>query len=216
MLLAARDEGVRRVVFASSSSVYGTARRSRARSMRGRRPDLPVRGREAGRRALLRAASRSVYGLETVCLRYFNVFGRARIRRSQYAAVVPLFIAAAIAGDALTIYGDGQQSRDFTYVGNVVEANLSAASAEGVSGQILNVATGSPTSVDLLADMIGATLDRTVRKEYLPDRTGDVRDSWAGIEAARSLLGWEPRIGLAEGLRLTAEPLLEAATALAD
>ena len=124
--------------------------------------------------------------------------------------MVPRFIAAALAGEPLTIYGDGLQSRDFTYVGNVVDANLLAASAEGVSGRIFNIATGSPTSVNDLADLIGTVVERPVRKELLAERAGDVRDSWADIEAARQALGWEPQVDAETGLRLTAASLTDA------
>jgi UDP-glucose 4-epimerase len=216
VLLAARDEGVRRVMFASSSSVYGdsgTLPRSESAPVD---PIAPYAVAKLAAESYCVSFSRVYGGLETVCLRYFNVFGPHQDPRSQYAAVVPRFIAAAIAGDVLPIYGDGLQSRDFTYVGNVVDANLRAAEADGVSGHVFNIATGSPTSVNDLADMIGATVDRDVRKEYLPIRAGEVRDSWADTEAAKRLLGWEPRIGLEEGLRLTAEPLLEAMPTLAD
>jgi UDP-glucose 4-epimerase len=216
VLLAARDEGVRRVVFASSSSVYGNGGTLPRAESAAVDPIAPYAVAKLAAERYCVSFSRVYGGLETVCLRYFNVFGLNQDPHSQYAAVVPRFIAAAIAGDVLPIYGDGFQSRDFTYVGNVIDANLRAAAADGVSGGIFNIATGSPTSINDLVHMIGATVDRTVRKEYLPARAGEVRDSWADIGAAKSLLGWEPRIGLEEGLRLTAEPLLEAMPTLAD
>ena len=117
-----------------------------------------------------------VYGLETVTLRYFNVFGPNQDPTSQYAAVVPRFIAAVDAGEPVPIYGDGEQSRDFTYVDNVVEANVLAADAEDASGEVLNVATGTSRSVNALADTIGEVLGKPVEREYLDPRTGDVRD----------------------------------------
>jgi len=106
------------------------------------------------------------------------------------------------------IYGDGEQSRDFTYVENVVDANVRAADAPEASGHVINVATGEPRSVNALADTIGEVLGKPVEKEYLPPRTGDVRDSWADVAEARRLLGWEPQVGLEEGLRLTADAFL--------
>jgi UDP-glucose 4-epimerase len=148
-----------------------------------------------------------VYGLETVALRYFNVFGPRQDPTSQYAAVVPRFITAVAEGRPVPIHGDGTQSRDFTYVANVVEANVLAAEREGVAGVVLNVATGRQASVNELADAIGAVLGKPVEKDYLPTRTGDVRDSWADLTAARELLGWEPSIGLEDGLALAAEAL---------
>ena len=149
-----------------------------------------------------------MYGLETVTLRYFNVFGPNQDPTSQYAAVVPRFIAAVDAGEPVPIYGDGEQSRDFTYVDNVVEANVLAADAEDASGEVLNVATGTSRSVNALADTIGEVLGKPVEREYLDPRTGDVRDSWADVAAAQRILGWEARIDLDQGLRLTAEALL--------
>jgi UDP-glucose 4-epimerase len=207
VLLAARDEGVRRVVYASSSSVYGnTGTLPRVESQF---PD-PISPYAVSKLAAERycVSCARVYGLETVTLRYFNVFGPGQDPTSQYAAVVPRFIAAIGAGEPVPIHGDGEQSRDFTYVDNVVEANVLAAEASEASGHVLNIATGEPRSVNELADTIGDVLGKPVEKEYLPERTGDVRDSWADVAAARSLLGWEPRVALEEGLRLTAEAFL--------
>jgi UDP-glucose 4-epimerase len=149
-----------------------------------------------------------VYGLETVTLRYFNVFGPRQDPTSQYAAVVPRFIAAIDGGEPVTIYGDGEQSRDFTYVDNVVDANVRAADAADAVGAVINVATGDPRSVNALADTIGEVLGKPVEKEFLPPRTGDVRDSWADVAEARRLLGWETTVGFEDGLRLTADALL--------
>jgi nucleoside-diphosphate-sugar epimerase len=207
VLLAARDEGIRRVVFASSSSVYGnggTLPRSETQQ-----PD-PISPYAVAKLAAERycVSFHRVYGLETVALRYFNVFGPRQDPASQYAAVVPRFIAAVNDGRPVTIHGDGSQSRDFTYVANVVEANVLAADAEGAGGHVLNVATGRQATVNELADAIGAALGRPVEKEHLPARTGDVRDSWADVSAAASVLGYEPSVGLDEGLRLTADALL--------
>jgi nucleoside-diphosphate-sugar epimerase len=207
VLLAARDEGVRRVVFASSSSVYGnggTLPRSEAQQ-----PD-PISPYAVAKLAAERycVSFHRVYGLETVALRYFNVFGPRQDPNSQYAAVVPRFIAAVDAGRPVTIHGDGTQSRDFTYVANVVEANVLAADADGAGGHVLNVATGRQATVNELADAIGEALGRPVEKERLATRTGDVRDSWADVSAAASVLGYEPSVGLDEGLRLTAAALL--------
>jgi UDP-glucose 4-epimerase len=207
VLLAARDEGVRRVVFASSSSVYGNT--GTLPRVETQFPD-PIAPYAVSKLAAERycVSCARVYGLETVTLRYFNVFGPNQDPTSQYAAVVPRFIAAIDAGEPVPIHGDGEQSRDFTYVDNVVEANVLAAEAPAASGHVLNIATGEPRSVNALADVIGEVLGKAVEKEYLPERTGDVRDSWADVGEARRLLGWEARVGLDEGLRLTAEALL--------
>ena len=208
VLLAARDEGVRRVVFSSSSSIYGSAGElPRTEAM----PPDPISPYGVAKLAAERycVSFSRVYELETVVLRYFNVFGPRQDPHSQYAAVVPKFISAVASGEPVPIYGDGQQSRDFTFVANVVEANLLAADAEddGVSGAILNVATGRSATVDELADTIGAILGKPVEKTYLPPREGDVRDSLADVTEARRLLGFEPRIGLEEGLRRTIDAL---------
>jgi UDP-glucose 4-epimerase len=213
VLLAARDEGVRRVVCASSSSVYGNS--GELPRFETAHPD-PISPYGVSKLAAERycVSFSRVYPLETVALRYFNVFGPNQDPTSQYSAVVPRFITAIADGRPIAVYGDGEQRRDFTYVENVVEANLAAAAAERVSGAVLNVATGRPTTVNELAETIGSLLGRSVERDEQPERTGDVRDSWADITRARELLGWEPRTGLEEGLRLTAEYFLQR-TALA-
>ena len=204
VLLAARDESVRRVVFASSSSVYGNA--GTLPRNEAQQPD-PISPYAVAKLAAERycVSFHRVYELETVALRYFNVFGLRQDPNSQYAAVVPRFFAAIQDGRAVPIHGDGSQSRDFTYVANVVEANLLAADAADAGGTVLNVATGGQASVKELADAIGAVLGKQVEKDYLPTRTGDVRDSWADISEARRVLGYEPRVGLEAGLELVAD-----------
>jgi UDP-glucose 4-epimerase len=207
VLLAGRDENVRRVIFASSSSVYGnTGTLPRTESQQ---PD-PISPYAVAKLAAERycVSFHRVYGLETVALRYFNVFGPRQDPTSQYAAVVPRFIAAVDDGQAVPIHGDGTQSRDFTYVENVVSANLLASEREAVAGAVLNVATGRQASVNELADAIGVALGKPVEKEYLPARTGDVQDSWADIREAEELLGYKASVELEDGLRLTAESLL--------
>jgi nucleoside-diphosphate-sugar epimerase len=207
VLLAARDEGVRRVVYASSSSVYGNSGTLPRVETQFPDPISPYAVTKlAGERYCVSFAR--VYGLETVTLRYFNVFGPNQDPTSQYAAVVPRFIAAVDAGEPVPIYGDGEQSRDFTYVDNVIEANVLAAEAREASGAVLNVATGQSRSVNALADTVGEVLGKPVEREYLPPRAGDVRDSWADVAEAQRVLGWEARIALDEGLRLTADALL--------
>jgi UDP-glucose 4-epimerase len=216
VLLAARDEEVRRVVFASSSSVYGN-RGTLPRSESD--PVDPIAPYAVAKLAAERycVSFSRVYGdFETVCLRYFNVFGPYQNPHSQYAAVVPRFIEAIALGEPVTIYGDGGQSRDFTYVANVVEATLAAAVAEGVSGQVVNVATGTPATVNALADALGEVMGRPVEKTHVPERAGDIRDSWADVTAARRLLDWEPRIGLDEGLRLAVDAFEETRAVAAD
>jgi UDP-N-acetylglucosamine/UDP-N-acetyl-alpha-D-glucosaminouronate 4-epimerase len=203
VLLAARDEGVRRVVFSSSSSVYGNSGElPRTEAM----PPDPISPYGVAKLAAERycvSFSRVYHGFETVVLRYFNVFGERQSPFSQYAAVVPLFVTAIAEGRPVTIFGDGEQSRDFTYVANVVDATMRAGTAENTSGQIFNVAAGAPGSVNLLADTIGRILDKPVDKRYAEPRAGDVRDSWADVGAARDVLGYTATVGLEEGLSRT-------------
>ena len=208
VLLAARDERVRRVVFASSSSVYGNSDELPRVETQNPDPISPYGVSKLAAERYCVSFSR-VYPLETVALRYFNVFGPSQDPSSQYAAVVPRFITAVADGRPVPIYGDGDQKRDFTFVSNIVEANLLAADAEEVSGTIVNVATGRATSVHELADTIGSILGRQVERELHPARTGDIRDSYADVTRARELLGWEARVGLEDGLRIAAEAFLE-------
>ena len=210
VLLAARDEGVHRVVYASSSSIYGNQQELPLRESMAPDPISPYGVAKLAAERYCVSFSRVYHSFETVVLRYFNVFGPRQDPRSQYAAVVPLFISAIASGEPVTIFDDGEQSRDFTYVDNVVEANLLAADAGGVSGQIFNVSAGTPATVNALADMIGGLLGKPVERRYLPPRPGDLRNSWADVSEARELLGWEARIGLEEGLRRTIDDLAAA------
>jgi len=208
VLLAARDESVRRVVFASSSSVYGNSDELPRVETQNPDPISPYGVSKLAAERYCVSFSR-VYPLETVALRYFNVFGPNQDPSSQYAAVVPKFITAVADGRPVPVYGDGEQQRDFTFVSNVVEANLLAADADGVSGTIVNVATGRATSVRELADTIGTILGVAVERELHPARTGDIRDSYADVTRARELLGWEAHVGLEDGLRLATEAFLK-------
>jgi len=203
VLLAARDEGVRRLIFASSSSVYGNAGAPPRLESTAPNPISPY--------AISKLAAESyctgfheVYGLETVSLRYFNVFGGNQDPMSQYAAVVPRFFSAVRDDQPVPIYGDGLQSRDFTYVENVVDANIQAAETDGLGGSILNVATGRATTVVELAELVASALGKNLKREHLPPRPVEVRESWASTEHARRLIGYEPKIALEEGLRLVA------------
>jgi UDP-glucose 4-epimerase len=153
--------------------------------------------------------SRVYESLETVVLRYFNVYGPRQSPHSQYAAVIPLFIDAIGRGEPIEVHGDGEQRRDFTYVSNAVDATVRAGEAAGASGRIFNVAAGTPASVNQVADTIGRLLGKPVERRHSERRAGDIRDSWADISAARETLGYDPRVGLEEGLRLTSEALLD-------
>jgi UDP-glucose 4-epimerase len=206
VLLAARDEAVRRVVNASSSSVYGNGGDLPRAESQLPDPISPYAVAKLAAERFCTSFSR-VYGMEIVSLRYFNVFGPRQDPTSQYAAVVPLFLTAIASGEPVTIFDDGEQSRDFTYVDNVVAANLLAAEATGASGRIFNVSAGTPTTVNQLAATIAELLEKTLETTYLPPRSGDLRNSWADPRDAREVLGWEPHVALEEGLRRTAESL---------
>jgi nucleoside-diphosphate-sugar epimerase len=208
VLLAARDEGVRRVVFSSSTSVYGSSRELPTREDCPPDPISPYGVAKLAAERYCISFSRVYESLETVVLRYFNVFGPRQSPSSQYAAVVPLFISAIAAGRPITIYGDGEQSRDFTYVDNVVAATVSAAGAAGASGRVFNVAAGAPATVNRVAETIGEILGKPVEKIQAPSRSGDIRDSWADLTATREVLGYDPSVSLEEGLRRTADALL--------
>ena len=207
ILLAARDHGVRRVVYASSSSVYG------ANPDLPKREDMPTFPISPYATAKLAAEGycrtfATVYALETVALRYFNVFGPRQDPNSQYAAVIPRFIARLLARRSPVIFGDGTQSRDFTYVENVVEANLQAMDAHGVSGQSYNVACGERTALNELVDELRELLDIDIEPVYRAPLAGDVKHSLADVSKARAELGYEPTVLLREGLQRTIDALL--------
>jgi UDP-glucose 4-epimerase len=204
VLLAARDEGVRRVVIASSSSVYG------ANAQLPKREDmmlLPISPYGVTKLAAERycMAFSQAYGLETAALRYFNVFGPRQNPYSQYSAVIPKFLDIAANGGRAVVHGDGTQTRDFTYVRNVVEGTLAAATAPKASGHAMNVACGASNSLLDLVETIGQVLGRPLECDFEPERVGDIHDSYADISLARDLLGFEPKIRLEDGIRLTAE-----------
>jgi UDP-glucose 4-epimerase len=198
ILLAARDTGARRVVFASSSSVYGANEKLPKSEDLATLPISPYAVAKLAGEGYCRSFS-EVYGLETVALRYFNVFGPRQDPSSAYAAVVPKFIASLLAGKRPTIFGDGDQSRDFTYVANVVDANMLAAEA-GVSGRAYNIACGHRVSLNNLAAELAKLVGVDLTPEYAPARAGDVRHSMAAIDLARAELGYEPRVSMGDGL----------------
>jgi UDP-glucose 4-epimerase len=204
VLLAARDEGVRRVVFASSSSVYGGAPGLPRRENQAVEPIAPYAVAKLAAESYCRSFS-NIYGLETVCLRYFNVFGPRQDPTSQYAAVVPRFISRLLAGEPPIIFGDGEQSRDFTYIANVIDANLLAAEAKGVAGKVFNVATGSSRTLNELVRAMQETLGTSIQPIHTAPRLGDVEHSAADIDLARRELGYEPRFSLEAGLQITAD-----------
>lgn len=204
VLLAARDAGVRRVVFASSSSVYGDAAGFPRAETQATSPLAPYAVSKLAAEQYCRVAH-LVYGLETVCLRYFNVFGRRQDPFSQYSAVIPKFITAMQAGQSPAIYGDGTQSRDFTHVDDVVAANLLAlgAPAATAAGRIYNIAGGRQVSLNELVAQLNDILGTRLRADYLPPRPGDVKHSLADVGRAERELGFTATVGLTQGLRRT-------------
>ena len=208
VLLAARDEDVRRVVFSSSSSVYGTRRELPVTEETPPDPISPYGVAKLAAERYCVSFSRVYESFESVVLRYFNVFGPRQSSHSQYAAVIPLFVSAIDRGAPITVFGDGEQSRDFTFVENVVDATIRAAEVPAANGRMFNVSAGRPATINELSDTLGRIMQRDVEKRFAPDRPGDIRNSWADISAAREVLGYEPRVELEEGLRRTIDALV--------
>jgi nucleoside-diphosphate-sugar epimerase len=204
VLLAARDNGVRRVVHASSSSVYGGGDRlPKIETMRPAPISPYAVSKLAGEGYCL--ASSAIYGVEGVVLRYFNVFGPRQDPSSQYAAVIPRFISAALARRRPLVFGDGSQSRDFTYVDNVVEANMLAIDAPAAPGHVLNVACGARITLNDLLQALAGIVGDPIEADYQPFRAGEVRHSQADISHAAEVLGYRPIVSFSHGLRSTVE-----------
>ena len=204
LLVGARDAGVKRVVYSGSSSAYGDQ-------------DVPVKVETLTPKPLSPYAVaklscehyakvfNDLYGLQTVTLRYFNVFGPRQDPHSQYAAVIPLFITKMLAGESPTIHGDGEQSRDFTFVLNNVDANILACAAPKAPGHIINLACGTSITVNQLVQMINDHLGTDIKPEYTASRAGDVKHSLADVRKAKELLGFEPKISVKDGVGRTIE-----------
>jgi UDP-glucose 4-epimerase len=202
VLVAARDAKVKRVVFACSCAVYGRAAVLPIRESTALAPISPYGlskqvGEAYGR------VFQEVNGLEFVSLRYFNVFGPRQDPGSPYSGVLSVFNAALLAGAQPTVYGNGEQSRDFVYVANVVEANLLAAEAKGAPGQAINIGTGNRTTLNQTLLSLEKITCRAARANYAAEREGDIRDSQADLTLAQSALGYQPRVGFEEGLKRT-------------
>jgi nucleoside-diphosphate-sugar epimerase len=204
VLVAARDAGVRRVVYAGSSSAYGDMPTLPKREDMPTDPLSPYALQKLVGEQYLRLFTR-LYGLETVTIRYFDVFGPRQDPSSAYSGVISLFAMRMLEGRAPTIQGDGGQTRDFTYVANVVDGVLRACTAPRASGEVINVAVGGRISINELCARMASVLGSTVQPEYTPPRAGDVRDSQADITRAREILGYEPIVSFEEGLRRTLE-----------
>ncbi len=204
MLIAASESGVGRFIFASSSSVYGDTPTLPKVETMPTHPLSPYALQKLVGEQYCRLFA-ELFGMETVSLRYFNIFGPRQDPKSQYAAVVPLFITAVKDGEPATIFGDGEQTRDFTYVQNVVEANRLAIEAGSLEGQAVNIACGDRFSVNYLLESLEKAAGRKAKRTNADPRSGDVRDSQADISLARELLGYEPVVGFEEGLKMTYE-----------
>jgi nucleoside-diphosphate-sugar epimerase len=207
VLVAARDAGVRRVVYASSSAVYGDQAPDAPKvETMNSQPISPYGVDKLAGEHYCRVFYQ-VYGLETVALRYFNVFGPRQDLESMYAAVIPRFITALLQGEPPTVYGDGEQTRDFTYVGNVVAGNLLAARAPAdlAAGQAVNLAAGGQTSLNTLLEMLHEIIGCATPPIYTDPRPGDIKHSLADVGKAERLLDYRPEVSLLGGLRLTTD-----------
>lgn len=200
LLLAARDAGVKRFIYAASSSAYGdTPTLPKVESM----PASPLSPYAAAKLVgeYYCSVFYKVFGLETISLRYFNVFGPHQDPTSQYAAAIPAFVTSILKGQQPTVFGDGEQSRDFTYIDNVVEANLLAARAKQTKGEVINIACGQAVTVNQIIDMINELVGRAVEPIYADARPGDVKHSLADISLAEELIGYKPVVEFRDGLR---------------
>lgn len=200
LLLAARESKVKRFVYAASSSAYGdTPTLPKVESM----PTNPLSPYAAAKLfgEYYCSVFSKVYGLETIALRYFNVFGPYQDPTSQYAAAIPAFVTKILKNESPVVYGDGEQTRDFTYIDNVVHANLLAANAKSVSGQVVNIACGQRITVNQIIAIINQILGKNVPIQYKPTRPGDVKHSLASIEQAKKVIGYEPVVLFEQGLQ---------------
>ncbi|MFQ5429107.1 MAG: SDR family oxidoreductase [Phycisphaerae bacterium] len=204
LLMAARDAKVRRFVYAASSSAYGESEQLPKVESMPSSPLSPYAVQKLTGESYCSVFSRC-YGLQTVSLRYFNVFGPRQDPQSQYAAAIPAFVTAILSDRPPTVYGDGEQTRDFTYIENVISANLLAADATETHGEAVNIACGEHITINEIIQQINALLGKDIRPDYVDPRPGDIRHSWADIAKAGEVIGYRPLIGFEEGLRLAIE-----------
>jgi UDP-glucose 4-epimerase len=200
MLMAARDARVRRFVFAASSAAYGETPELPKREHMAVCPISPYGANKAIGEVYCYAFYKS-FGLQTVSLRYFNVFGPRQDPNSQYAAAIPAFLSRMLQGERPVVFGDGEQSRDFSHVDNVIEANLKAAEARETHGEVLNIACGAAVTVNQVLAQMNELLGTDIKPKYEPERPGDIKHSMADISLARQVIGYEPVVQFREGLR---------------
>jgi nucleoside-diphosphate-sugar epimerase len=199
LLLAARDNKIKRFVYAASSSAYGDSPTMPKVETMQTNPKSPYAAAKLFGEYYCSVFSQ-VYGLDTISLRYFNVFGPYQDPTSQYAAAIPAFVTSILQDQPPTVYGDGEQSRDFTYIDNIVQANLLAARASKTGGQVVNIACGQKITINAIIQMINSIVGKSVKPRYAPPRAGDVKHSLADIQKAKSLIGYEPIVPFKEGL----------------
>jgi nucleoside-diphosphate-sugar epimerase len=202
VLVAARDAKVRRLVFAASSSAYGETPELPKREFMSSAPISPYGVTKLAGELYAQVFGRA-YGLENISLRYFNVFGPRQDPTSQYSGVLSRFMLAVIRGESPVVYGDGEQSRDFTYIANVVDLTLRACEAPGSSGMVINGGTGARITLNEVLKLLEKITDEKIQAKYDPPRTGDIKDSQADISRARDLLGYRPIVDFEQGLKLT-------------
>jgi UDP-glucose 4-epimerase len=204
MLVAAREAGVRRFAYSASSSAYGESPTLPKVESMPVQPLSPYAVQKLTGEFYCSAFAKC-YGLQTISMRYFNVFGPRQDPASQYAAAIPAFVTAILNDQPPTVFGDGEQTRDFTYIENAVRANLLAAEASATNGQVVNVACGEHVTVNAIIREINRLLGKNVQPVYDPPRVGDIKDSWADITLAGRVIGYSPTVPFAEGLRRTVE-----------
>ncbi|WP_394833492.1 SDR family oxidoreductase [Pendulispora rubella] len=200
VLFAAKRQGVKRIVFAGSAAVYGEDPELPKRESMREDPISPYGVEKLASELYLRTYAR-LHGVESVTLRYFNVFGPRQDPKSPYSGVISVLVDRALRGETPTLFGDGNQSRDFVFVRDVAQANLLAATVPGVGGRVYNVGRGQRTTLLELVAMLGRTVGRGITPEHQPPRAGDIRDSLADISRARTELGFDPKVSVEEGLR---------------
>jgi UDP-glucose 4-epimerase len=204
LLLASRDAGIRRFVYAASSSAYGDSETLPKVETMVNNPMSPYAvGKLVGEHYC--KVFSSVFGLETISLRYFNVFGPYQDPASQYAAAIPAFVTSILNDERPTIYGDGEQSRDFAYIDNVVEANLLSARVKKTHGEVVNIACGERITVNAIIELINELLGKTIEAKHVAQRPGDVKHSLADISLAEKVIGYKPVVGFREGLERAIE-----------